>query len=340
MIEKDADEILKNLGGVSFEDTTVLVTGGSGFLGSWICDILLRQNAKVICLDNFSSGRGENIKLFTHSDNFTLIQHDISIPYACNQKLDCVLHLASRASPLEFEQFPIQIIKANSLGTLNALGIAKKHGAKFLFTSTSEVYGDAEVIPTPESYNGNVNSLGIRGCYDESKRVGEACCMAYLRQHKIDVRIARIFNTYGPRMRADGHYGRVVPRFIEQARNGQPMTIFGNGEQTRSFCYVTDQVAGLLKLAGTENICGEVVNIGTPDEVTIFELAEEIRHLLKSKSPMVFEHLPPYDPKRRCPVIEKAKHLLNWEPKISLEEGILRTLEHPEDNNSDQTVFR
>ena len=178
MIEKDVGEILKNLEGLSFEDTSVLVTGGSGFLGSWICDVLLRQDAKVICLDNFSSGRRTNIEHFFHCDNFTFVQHDISIPYKSDKKVDYVLHLASRASPLEFDQFPIQIIKANSLGTLNALGIAKKHNARFMFTSTSEVYGDAAVIPTPESYYGNVNTLGIRGCYDESKRVGEAYCMA------------------------------------------------------------------------------------------------------------------------------------------------------------------
>lgn len=327
MIETDTGEILKNLDGVSFEDTTVLITGGSGFLGSWICDILLRQNAKVICLDNFSSGRRENIEQFIQSENFTLIRHDITTPYACNQKLDYVLHLASRASPLEFDQFPIQIIKANSLGTLHALGIAKKHHARFLFTSTSEVYGDAAVIPTPESYNGNVNTLGIRGCYDESKRVGEAYCMAYLRQHQVDMRIARIFNTYGPRMRADGHYGRVVPRFIEQARAGQPITVFGNGEQTRSFCYVTDQVAGLLKLAGRDRLAGEVVNIGMPDEMTILGLADMIKKLLSSDSPVVFQPLPTDDPRRRCPDIQKAQRLLNWEPKVLLEEGLLRMIE-------------
>ena len=181
LIEQDVGDIVKNLDGLSFEDTTVLVTGGSGFLGSWICDVVHRQNGRVLCLDNFSSGRKENVEHLVNDDTFMLIRHDISNPYQPSEKIDVVFHLASRASPLEFDQFPIQIIKANSLGTLNALGIAKKHGARFLFTSTSEVYGDATVIPTPESYNGNVNTLGVRGCYDESKRVGEACCMAYLR---------------------------------------------------------------------------------------------------------------------------------------------------------------
>jgi len=327
LIEQHVGNILKNLGGLSFEDTTVLVTGGSGFLGSWICDVVLRQNGRVLCLDNFSSGRKENVEHLTNDDKFMLIQHDISNPYQPSEKIDVVLHLASRASPLEFDQFPIQIIKANSLGTLNALGIAKKHGARFLFTSTSEVYGDATVIPTPESYNGNVNTLGIRGCYDESKRVGEAYCMAYLRQHKVDVRIARIFNTYGPRMRADGHYGRVVPRFIEQAMNGRPITIFGNGEQTRSFCYVTDQVAGLLKLAGRNGLTGEVINIGMPVEITILDLAKTIKELLSSDSEVIFEPLPPDDPRRRCPDIQKAENILNWRPEVELNEGLLRMIE-------------
>ncbi|RLI86354.1 MAG: SDR family NAD-dependent epimerase/dehydratase, partial [Archaeoglobales archaeon] len=249
VIQEGMNEILKNLGDVSFEDQTVLVTGGAGFLGSWLCDVLVSQSARVICLDNLASGLESNITHLLDQENFKFVKHDISQPIYFDEKIDVVMHLASRASPLEFDKFPIQILKANTLGTWIALGIAKKHKARFLFTSTSEVYGNPEVVPTPETYNGNVNPIGVRGCYDESKRAGEAMCMAYMRQHKLDVRIARIFNTYGPRMRADGVYGRVIPRFIKQALNNEPLTIFGDGKQTRSFCYVTDQIEGLLRLA-------------------------------------------------------------------------------------------
>ena len=249
---------------MSFEDQTVLVTGGAGFLGSWMCEVLIAQNAKVICLDNLASGREQNIEHLKENENFSFLRHDISQPVILDTKVDFILHMASRASPLEFEQFPIQIMKANTLGTWIALGIAKKNKARLLFTSTSEIYGESQIIPTPETYHGNVNTLGIRGCYDEAKRAGEATCMAYMRQHGVDVRIVRIFNTYGPRMRADGYYGRVVPRFIMQALRNEPITIFGDGSQTRSFCYVTDQIEGLLRFIAKDGLKGEVINIGNP----------------------------------------------------------------------------
>jgi len=327
VIQEGIKEIFKNLKDVSFEEQTILVTGGAGFLGSWLCDVLVEQNARVICLDNLASGLKTNISHLLGQENFKFVNHDISQPIFFDEKIDVVMHLASRASPLEFDKFPIQIMKANTLGTWISLGIAKKHGAKLLFTSTSEVYGDAQIIPTPETYNGNVNPVGIRGCYDESKRAGEAMCMAYARQHRLDVRIARIFNTYGPRMRADGVYGRVIPRFIHQALNNRPITIFGDGKQTRSFCYVTDQIEGLLRLAWFDSASGEVVNIGNPKEMTILELAEIVKEITNSNSPLEFHPLPPDDPKRRCPEISKAKKLLNWEPKVKLEEGLKKTIE-------------
>jgi UDP-glucuronate decarboxylase len=234
--------------------------------------------------------------------------------------------MASRASPLEFEQFPIQIMKANTLGTWIALGIAKKNKARLLFTSTSEIYGESQVIPTPETYHGNVNTLGIRGCYDEAKRAGEATCMAYMRQHDIDVRIVRIFNTYGPRMRADGYYGRVVPRFINQALRDEPITIFGDGSQTRSFCYVTDQIEGLLRFVAQENLKGEVINIGNPTELSIVNLALLIKKISGSVSKLEYFPLPQDDPHRRCPIISKARDLLDWLPKVDLETGLNKTI--------------
>ncbi len=327
VIQEGIKEILRSLKNINFEDQTVLVTGGAGFLGSWLCDVLVEQNARVICLDNLASGLEKNISHLLGLENFKFIKHDISKPIHFDEKIDVVMHLASRASPLEFDKFPIQIIKANTLGTWISLGIAKKHGAKFLFTSTSEVYGDAQIIPTPETYNGNVNPIGIRSCYDESKRAGEATCMSYARQHGLDVRIARIFNTYGPRMRADGVYGRVIPRFIHQALNNKPITIFGDGKQTRSFCYVTDQIEGLLRLAWFDSAKGEVVNTGNPEETTILELAKIVKKIANSNSPLEFHPLPPDDPRRRCPDISKARKLLNWESKVELREGLKNTIE-------------
>lgn len=319
---EDIERILAGLQDINYQGQTVLVTGGSGFLGSWMCETLLQKGAEVICLDNYASGRPENTNHLLETPGFTRIEHDISKPFDPKRKIDLVCHLASRAGPLEFEHFPIQILKSNTLGTMHALGIAKKYGARLLFTSTSEIYGEAEVFPTPETYRGNVNTLGIRGCYDEAKRAGEAYCMAYHRQHGLDVRIARIFNTYGPGMRSDGHYGRVIPRFVDQAMHNQPITIFGDGSQTRSFCYVTDQITGLLRLAGLPGLAGEVVNIGNPEEFSILELANIIVKFFNSSSTFIYSHHPQDDPMRRLPDISKAITALKWKPSVSLKEGL------------------
>lgn len=320
-------KILQNLGEVNFGGKTILVTGGAGFLGSWICDVLVRQQAKVICLDNLSSGLKENITHLLNQPSFQFLECDISEPPGAIPKVDMVMHLASRASPLEFAQFPLEILKANTVGTMTALEIAREHQARFLFASTSEVYGNPAVLPTPESYYGSVNPVGIRGCYDEGKRCGEALVMAYHRQYGLDVRIARIFNTYGPMIRGDGIYGRVVSRFIDQALTGQPITVFGTGEQTRSFCYVADQIEGLLRLAFWESATGKVVNTGNNEELTIMELAQKIKGLVASSSPVSFQPLPPDDPARRCPDITLARTLLGWEPRAGLEEGLTDTIQ-------------
>jgi len=327
-MNKEIEQIAKNLGEISkrIKGKNVLVTGGAGFLGSWICDVLIEQQAKVICLDNLVSGLKSNISHLMDKDNFKFIQHDITAPIFFDEPIDIVMHLASRASPFEFEKYPIQILKANTLGIWVALGIAKKHDARFLYTSTSEIYGDAKEIPTTEEYRGNVNPIGPRSCYDEAKRCGESYVIAYKMQHGLDTRIARIFNTYGPRMRAEGVYGRVIPRFIEQALNNEPITIFGDGSQTRSFCYVMDQIEGLLKLAFYENTEGEVVNIGSDKELTIIELAKLVNVLTNSSSKMEFHPLPEDDPLRRKPDITKAKKFLDWKPKVELEEGLKRMI--------------
>jgi len=327
MLSGDVSTILQNLNKPDFEGKTVLVTGGAGFLGSWICEVLVSQGAKAICLDNLSSGLEANTSHLSGNANFKFIKQDITEPFNLEGKIDLVLHLASRASPFEFKRFPLEILAANTLGTLNALEIAKEHRARFLFASTSETYGNPSVVPTPESYYGNVNSVGIRGCYDEGKRCGEAYVVAYRRQYDLDVRIARIFNTYGPRMRADGIYGRVAPRFISQALSGAPITIFGNGKQTRSFCYVTDQIEGLLRLAFSDRAKGEVVNIGNDQETTVIELAKTIKNLTDSTSEIAFYPLPQDDPLRRCPNITKAKEILEWQPKVELDEGLRNTID-------------
>lgn len=328
MIEAEVEGLIKRLGTVAPKRKSVLVTGGAGFLGSWLCHALLALDCSVVCMDNFASGKKENIFPFLKEKEFTLINHDVSTPFEIENPVDFVFHLASRASPFEFELFPLEIISSNTFGTMNSLNIAKKFNSRFVFTSTSEIYGDAELIPTPESYNGNVNTVGIRGCYDEAKRLGETICMAYHRQFDIDIRIARIFNTYGPRMRSDGYYGRVVPRFIEQALKNEPLTVFGDGNQTRSFCYITDQIEGLIKLASVDGLSGEIVNIGNPKEYRILSLAEKIIALTSSTSNITHLPLPADDPKRRCPVIEKAEKLLNWHPQVSLDEGLQRTIEY------------
>jgi UDP-glucuronate decarboxylase len=312
-----------------FEDKEILITGGAGFLGSYICEALIGFGAKVICLDNLASGLATNIEGIKSNENFTFTEHDISKPIYFDNELDLVIHMASRAAPFEFEKYPIQILKANTLGIWVALGIAKEHNARFVYTSTSEVYGnpDPKFIPTPETYNGNVNPIGPRSCYDEAKRAGEAFVIAYKNEHGMDTRMARIFNTYGPRMRADDIYGRALPRFIDQALNGNDITVFGDGSQTRSFTYVSDQIDGLLRLAAIDEARGEVINIGNNKETSILELAEMIKKVTNSSSEITFHPLPEDDPERRCPDISKAKEILGWESKVSLEEGLEKTIE-------------
>jgi UDP-glucuronate decarboxylase len=323
---EELDTIRRNLGDISFEDRRVLVTGGAGFLGSWMCETLIASGASVICIDNFASGQKSNIQSLMDNEGFKFIEHDISTPFPVDTPLDYVFHMASRASPFEFEHYPIQILKANTMGVLVALGIAKKHHARIVYSSTSEVYGNPDIVPTPETYHGNVNPIGLRGCYDEAKRCGEAYVIAYRRQHRLNTRIARIFNTYGPRIRMDGIYGRVIPRFIDQALNGKPLTVFGDGSQTRSFTYLTDQIEGLLRLAALDAAEGQVINIGNVNEITVLELAKKVITLTGSKSSLSFHPLPEDDPLRRRPDVTRAKDILGWQPKASLDTGLAHTV--------------
>lgn len=323
----EIERINRDLGDISFQDQRILITGGAGFLGSWICDILVTQGAKVICVDNLASGLKNNISHHLESGRFSFIEHDISEPIDFEEKLDLVIHMASRASPFEFEHYPIEILKANTIGLMVSLEIAKKHNARLLYTSTSEIYGNPEVVPTPESYNGNVNSIGPRGCYDEAKRCGEAYAVAYRKQHGLDIRIARIFNTYGSRIRSDGIYARAVPRFIDQALSNRPITIFGDGTQTRSFTYVTDQIEGLLRLAALEGAQGSIVNIGNDKETKIIDMANMVLDITGSQSGITYHPLPEDDPLRRRPDISRARDLLGWKPKVTLKDGLQHTVD-------------
>lgn len=303
---------------------TVLITGGAGFIGSHLCELFLGECCKVICVDNLITGKLFNISHLLKNKNFTFIKHNVSEHINIKGPIHYVLHFASPASPIDYLKYPIQTLKVGSLGTHNALGLAKGKKAKFLLASTSEVYGDPLVNPQPESYWGNVNPIGPRGVYDESKRFAEAITMAYHRVHKVDTRIVRIFNTYGVRMREDD--GRAIPNFINQALNNKPITIYGDGFQTRSFCYVSDLIGGIHRLL----MSGEhdPVNIGNPKEMTLLELAKVIIKLTGSKSKIVFKPLPVDDPKVRRPDISKAKKLLKWQPKVDLETGLIRTIDY------------
>lgn len=304
----------------------ILVTGGSGFLGSWLCDYLIEGGHKVICIDNFSSGVKGNVSHLMPNPNFKLVKHNIVRPLKIKGEINYIFHLASRASPADFREYPIDILLANSLGTLNMLKLAKVKKAKFLLASSSEVYGDPRVHPQKENYWGNVNPNGPRSCYDEGKRFSESLTMNFHRNYGLDVRIARIFNTYGPRMRPND--GRVISNFIHQAIRNRPITVYGDGTQTRSFCYVSDMIEGLTKLAFTDNLAGEVVNLGNPEEISILELAKLVQRLTKTRSSIVFKSLPKDDPTKRKPDISKAKKKLNWEPKIPLKEGLRRTIKY------------
>jgi len=302
----------------------ILITGGAGFIGSHLCDFLIEKGHDVICMDNLITGNLRNIKHLRKNKKFKFVKHNVTKYIKINGKLDYVLHFASPASPIDYLEFPIQTLKVGALGTHNALGLAKDKKAKFLLASTSEVYGDPLVHPQPESYWGNVNPIGPRGVYDEAKRFAEAITMAYHRFHRLDTRIARIFNTYGPRMKADD--GRVVPTFIVQALKNKPITIFGNGMQTRSFCYVSDLIDGIYKLMLSD--VAEPVNLGNPEEYTILDFAKKIIKITNSKSRLVFKELPVDDPKLRRPDISKARKLLGWEPEINVDEGLKLTVEY------------
>jgi dTDP-glucose 4,6-dehydratase len=302
--------------------TTALVTGGAGFLGSHLCDELLRRGFRVICVDNVETGSLANIA-HIRAPEFRFVQADIIAPYFVDEPVDLVFHFASPASPIDYLRLPLHTLKVGSHGTHNTLGLAKAHRARFLLASTSEVYGDPKVHPQPESYWGHVNPIGPRGVYDEAKRYAEALTMAYHRQQGVDTAIVRIFNTYGPRMRP--HDGRAIPTFMRQALQDRPITVFGDGRQTRSFCFVSDLVSGIIALA--ESGRHEPVNIGNPDEFTLLELAHEVVALTGSRSEIVHEALPEDDPQVRRPDIGLARELLGWEPKIELREGLRRTLE-------------
>lgn len=300
-----------------------IVTGGAGFLGSHLCDFLLEKGHEVICIDNLVTGNTRNIKHIT-SDKFTYLKHDITKPIYFGDKIDYIFHLASPASPVDYLELPIQTLKVGALGTYNMLGLAKEQDARFLLASTSEVYGDPLVNPQPESYWGNVNPIGPRGVYDEAKRYAEAITMAYHSHHKMETRIVRIFNTYGPRMRAGD--GRVVPNFINQALKGKDITVYGDGTQTRSFCYVSDLIDGIYKLMMSD-FC-EPVNLGNPVEMTVLEFAKEVLEIIETKSKIVFNDLPVDDPKVRRPDISRAKEILGWEPKVGLKDGLEKTVDY------------
>jgi dTDP-glucose 4,6-dehydratase len=301
-----------------------LISGGAGFIGSHLCERFLAEGHEVVCVDNLITGRLANVEPFRSERRFTFIEFDISRPIEVPGAIDNVLHFASPASPVDYLNYPIQTLKVGSLGTHNMLGLAKAKKSRFLMASTSEVYGDPEVHPQREDYWGSVNPIGLRGCYDEAKRFSEAIVMAYHRTHAIDTKIVRIFNTYGERMRLDD--GRVLPNFMGQALRGEPLTIYGDGSQTRSFCYVTDLVEGIWRLLQCD--FHEPVNLGNPDEVTIRQFADEIRALAGPGCSIVHRPLPQDDPKVRQPDISRARKLLGWEPKVNRAEGLRRTLEH------------
>lgn len=299
----------------------ILVTGGAGFIGSHLIDRLMDQGHDVICLDNFYTGHKRNVLRWLNHPNFELIRHDITEPIRL--EVQQIYHLACPASPVHYQYNPVKTIKTNVMGTLNMLGLAKRVKARFLLASTSEVYGDPEIHPQTEDYRGNVNPIGIRSCYDEGKRVAETLAFDYHRQNDVEIRVARIFNTYGPRMLEND--GRVVSNFVVQALRGQPLTVYGDGSQTRSFCYVSDLVEGLMRLMNGDYI--GPVNLGNPEEYTIRQLAETIQTMVNPDVALKFEPLPQDDPRRRQPDITRAKTWLGWQPTISLQEGLTRTIE-------------
>ena len=300
----------------------VLIAGGAGFIGSHLCEAYLAKGWEVLCLDNFMTSRRSNVSHLLANQNFELVRHDIIEPYLAD--VDLILNFACPASPVHYQDNPIRTVKTNVLGTMNLLGLAKRCGARFLQASTSEVYGDPKEHPQRETYWGNVNPTGIRSCYDEGKRLAETLCFDYHRQHGVDIRVIRIFNTYGPQMAIDD--GRVVSNFIVQALRGEDLTIYGNGEQTRSFCFVDDLVDGIIRFAATEGETGPI-NLGNDCEFTVMELAQEVLRQIPTKSKIVYHPLPSDDPKTRRPDLSKTKSVLKgWEPKVSLKDGLTRAI--------------
>ncbi|MFH1201288.1 MAG: UDP-glucuronic acid decarboxylase family protein [Candidatus Omnitrophota bacterium] len=300
----------------------VVITGGAGFIGSHLGEHLLKEGNRIICIDNLITGKIDNIQGLLINSNFKFIQHDVTKFIDIEGPVDYVLHFASPASPVDYLTYPIQTLKVGSLGTHNSLGLAKAKKAKFLLASTSEVYGDPLVHPQREDYWGNVNCVGPRGVYDEAKRFAESITLAYHRTHKLDTKIIRIFNTYGEKMRS--HDGRVIPNFITQALSHKPITVYGKGNQTRSFCYILDLVEGITRIMKSGS--SEPINLGNPREYKVLELAKIIIKMTGSKSKIIYESLPQDDPKQRCPDISKAKKLLSWQPKVKLEEGLMKTI--------------
>jgi nucleoside-diphosphate-sugar epimerase len=303
---------------------TIIVTGGAGFIGSHICDWLIDEGEKVICVDNLVTGKKDNIKLLLRHPNFTFIEQDVSRGLKIAGPVDQIYHMSSPASPIDYQKLPIETMMVNSLGTKNMLDMANEKRARILLASTSEVYGDPEKHPQTEDYWGHVNPTGPRSCYDESKRFAEALAMSFNKMHYVDVKIARIFNTYGPRMRAND--GRVIPNFVMQALKGNDITVYGDGSQTRSFCYITDMVDGLTRLMNSGK-SGEIVNMGNPDERKVVDVAKMIRDMTSSNSKITFHPLPKDDPARRKPDIERAKDKLGWEPRVGFEAGLKKTID-------------
>jgi len=331
-VKADLKALQTGFEGTAFTERTVLVTGGAGFIGSWLVDFLVSVGARVICVDDLSTGLSKNLAHLTPSSRFKLVKSDVTKPLPAIEECDMIFHLASHPSPDEYQKHPVETLVANSEGTQNMLEVARRRDAILLYASSSEVYGDAEVVPTPETYWGNVNPVGPRSCYDEGKRFGEALCMAYNRAYGVDVRMPRIFNTYGPRLRADGLYARALSRFVRQALAGLDLTVYGSGAQTRSFCYITDTLHALLLAASKPQMKAQVVNVGNPQELTILSLAQKIKYIAESKSEISFHDRPTDDPERRCPDISRAKTLLSWTPRTSLEEGLNKTIRWFRDN--------
>lgn len=306
--------------------TKFMVTGGAGFLGSHLCDRLIKDGHEVLCIDNLSTGNIDNIRHLDNNQHFEFVQHDVTSPWDRTERLDGIYHLACPASPIRYQSAPVYTTQTAVLGTLNMLQIAQQQNIPFLHTSTSEVYGDPEVHPQPETYTGNVNPIGTRACYDEGKRCAESLCFDYHRMYGLAIKVVRIFNTYGPRMHAED--GRVVSTFIRQALAEQPITLFGNGLQTRSFCYVDDLIEGLIRMMDSPGSVTGPINLGSPHEINMVELATIVRELTRSSSVISYSPLPEDDPIQRCPDIHRAQTYLHWSPKVPLKAGLLKTMRY------------